>query len=296
MKNGWLAFLTGLRRALRYPQVWLVVFAVNLFSALLLAVLPALGLASGLGQRPAIYAAADGLDAWLVIETLMSSLADAALGVPGASPGAVLLLAPLLVFVLPLLAWLPGAFLHGGLLLTYAEAPRPFRWRRFLWGCWHWWGAFLLLGAAQGAVSAVMLLLTVTVAGIVAVVGNWALWIAAPLLILLSMLGLALLEFTRVYAVVGGTHNLAQAFGRAVSLVVRRPLAVGTLYGLSFLLVGLLHAVFRLGLFPRLPLDGWALVLVAQQAFIMLRLGTRLARQAGGLALIPLPLPGPEAE
>ena len=99
--NGWHAFLTGLRRALRYPQVWLVVFVVNLFSALLLVVPPALGLASGLGQRPAIFAAADGLDAWLVIETLMSSLADAALGESGSSPSLTLLLAPLLIFLLP---------------------------------------------------------------------------------------------------------------------------------------------------------------------------------------------------
>ena len=275
---------------------WLIAFAVNLLSAFLLVIAPALGLASGLGHRPAIFDAADGLDAWLVIETLMSSLADAALGEAGSSPSLTLLLAPLLVFALPLLAWLPASFLNGGLLLTYAEAPRPFRWRRFLWGCWHWSGAFLLLGAARGAVSAVMLLLTVTVAGLVAAVGGWAVSIAALLLALLSMLGLSLLEFTRVYAVVSGTRNLAQAFGRAAGLVFRRPLAVGTLYGLSFLLVGLLHAVFRLGLFPRLPLDGWGLVLVVQQAFILLRLGTRLARLAGGLALIPPPLPGPEAE
>jgi hypothetical protein len=284
--NGWHAFVTGLRRMLHYPQVWLLVFAVNLFSALLLAVLPALGLASGLGQRPAIFAAADGLDAWLVIETLMSSLSTAALGESGAFPRATLLFAPLLVFVLPLVAWLPGAFLHGGLLLTYAEAPQPFRWRRFLWGGWHWWGAFLLLGAVQGAVSAVLLLLTATIAGIVAALGTWAVWIAAPLLVLLSMLGLALLEFTRAFAIVDGTCNLAQAFGRATSLVLRRPLAVGLLYGLSFLLVGLLHAVFRLGLFPYLPLEMWPLVLVAQQAFIVLRLGTRLARLAGGITLL----------
>jgi hypothetical protein len=287
--NGWRAFVTGLRRTLRYPQVWLLVFAVNLFSALLLAVPPALGLALDLGHRPAIYAAADGLDAWLVIETLISSLSNTALGESGAAPGATLLLAPLLALVLPLIAWLPASFLNGGLLLTYAEAPRPFRWRRFLWGGWHWWGAFLLLGGVQGAVSVVMLLLTATVAGLVAALGNWAVWIAAPPLILLTMLGLALLEFTRVFAVVDGTRNLAQAFGRAASLIVHRPLAVGLLYGLSFLLVGLLHAVFRLGLLPVLPLELWLLVLGVQQAFLILRLGTRLARLAGGVALLPAP-------
>lgn len=289
MKHGWLAFVTGLRRTLRYPQVWLIAFAVDLFSALLLVIPPALGLASGLGQRPAIFAAADGLDAWLVIETLMSSMSNTALGESGSSPSLTLLLTPLLIFLLPLLAWLPGAFLNGGLLLTYAEAPRPFRWRHFLRGCWHWWGAFLLLGMAQGAVSFVMLLLTVTVASLVAAVGGWAVWLAAPLLVLLSMLGLALLEFTRAFAVVDGTRNLAQAFGRAVGLVLRRPLAVGTLYGLSFLLVGLLHAVFRLELLPVLPLETWLLVLLVQQAFIVLRLGTRLARLAGAVTLLPAP-------
>ena len=44
------------------------------------------------------------------------------------------------------------------MLLTYADAQPspgersslPFRWRRFLWGCWRWFGAFLLLGVMQG--------------------------------------------------------------------------------------------------------------------------------------------------
>ncbi len=292
--TGWQAFQTGLARTLRYPQVWLAAFVVNVLSALLLAALPALSLASGLGHRPAIRQLADGLDAWYVIELMMSPLSGAALEGGGAAPELAgglesgVLFAFLVGAALPLVAWLPAAFLNGGLLLTFHEAPQRFRWRRFLWGCWHWWGAFLLLGAAQGFVSVFVLLpLTGAALGLVAVAGGWSAWIVVPLLLLLTIFGLALMEYTRAFAVVDDTRNVFGALGRAFRFVFGRPLAVGLLYGLTFLLAGLLHVLFRLGLMPALPLEIWPLVLVVQQTFIALRLGTRLVRQAGGLALIP---------
>lgn len=291
--NGWNAFRTGLSHAARYRWVLLILFSVNLFSALPLTALPALGLATEIGQRPAIRQAADGVDAWLIIETLMSPLSDMALGDTGAESTSRLrqttLLGLLTTLALPLVAWPPAAFLSGGVLVTYAEASSPFRWRRFLWGCWHWFGAFLLLSAAQGIVSAAIFTPVVGVAlGIIATVGRWLLWVFVPLLAFLILLWLALIECTRVAAVVGQTRNVFRAFGQAARFVFgsrRNLLAVTGLYGLALLLWGGLHALYRWGLMPHLPLDWWPLVLVVQQAFILARLWARLVRMAGGVAL-----------
>lgn len=311
--NGWQAFRIGLSRVLRCPQVLLILFAANLLSALVLAALPALDLATDFGHRPAIRQAADGIDAWLVVETLLAPLAAAHTGpAPSGGPQPAALLGLATVALLPLLAWLPAAFLSGGVLVTYAggqalspgEAglpatsspttsppaePKPprFRWRRFLWGCWHWFGAFLLLGAAQGITSMVLFLpFSVAVAAAVAAVGGWLAWVLVPLLVLAAVLWLALMECTRIIAVVEHTRNVGRAFGRAVRLVFRRFPSVAGLYGLALLLLGLLHALYRWGLMPHLPLDWWPLVLIVQQAFVMARLGARLARLAGGIAIV----------
>ena len=298
--NGWSAFRTGLSHALRYRWVLLVLFTVNLLSALMLATLPALGLATWLGHRPAIREAADGVDAWLVVETLTAPLSGTALGEDGWPEltrrlRQATLLGLVTAAALPLLAWLPSAFLSGGLLLVYAEAvrlsahdeaPLPFRWSRFLWGCYHWLGAFLLLGVVQGLSFILLFAPAIAAAvGAVSVAGGWLAWVVVPLLALLAVLWLALMECTRVVAVVGETRNVARAFGGAVRLVFRRPLPVAGLYGLALLLLGVLHALYRWGLTPHLPLDWWPLVLVVQQAFILARLWARLARLAGGVAL-----------
>jgi hypothetical protein len=311
--NGWQAFRHGLSHALRCHQVLLILFAVNLLSALALAVLPALGLATDFGHRPAIRQAADGVDAWLVVETLLAPLAGADAGpAPSGGPQPAALLGLATVALLPLLAWLPAAFLSGGVLVTYAgtarlspgdgapstpmipttsppgEAKPPrFRWRRFLWGCWHWFGAFLLLGAAQGITSMVLFLpFSVAVVIAIAAVGGWLAWVLVPLLVLAAVLWLALMECTRIIAVVEQTRNVSRAFGRAVRLVFRRLPAIAGLYGLALLLLGSLHALYRWGLMPHLPLDWWPLVLIVQQAFVLARLGARLARLAGGIAIV----------
>lgn len=296
--NGWQAFRTGLSLSLRYRQVVLILFAVNLLSALLLAILPAMALASGSGRRPAIHEAADGVDAWFVLESMVSPITSVVLEQDPDEPGLGLaaLLGLLIAGALPLLAWLPATFLNGGMLLTYVEAvrrkaqgqdPPPFRLRRFLWGCWHWWGTFLLLGAVQGVAFAVIVVPSIVV-GVLAIsaIGQWLTWVVVPLLGLLVVLGLVLVEWVRILAVVTGTRNLFRAFGRAVRSVSSHLLPVTGLYGLSLLLVAVLHAVYRLGLMPVLPLDWWPLVLLVQQTFILARLSTRVARLAGGVALI----------
>lgn len=301
--NGCDAFRTGVSRASRYRWVLLILFIVNLASALPLAVLPALGLAAEFGHRPAIRQAADGVDAWLVIETLMSPLSSTSLRLPPAPPARgggdgggwpeltrrlqqMTLLGLLTAAALPLLAWLPSAFLEGGVLLTYAEAPQSFHWRRFLWGCWHWFGAFLLLGVAQGIASGALFVPLIAGAiGAVAAVGGWLAWMVAPLLALVAVLWLALVECTRIATVVGQTRNVVRAFGGAVRFVFRNFPAVAVLYGVALLLLGLLHAFYRWGLMSHLPLNWWPLVLIVQQAFILARLWARLVRLAGGMAL-----------
>jgi hypothetical protein len=298
--NGLGAFRTGLSRLLRYRQVLLLLFGVNLLSALLLAVLPAAGLAAEFGHRLAMRLAADGVDAWLVIETLMAPLSSTVLAGEGWPELTRRLQQATLVglttaLALPLLAWLSAAFLSGGVLLTYAEAPQPFdefetqpfRWRRFLWGCYHWFGAFLLLGALQALASSVLFVPLAGIAvGAIAAAGRWLTWVVVPLLAAVAALWLAMTECTRIVAVVGQTRNIFRAFGGAVRFVFRNFPAVAGLYGLALAVLGSLHALYRWGLMAYLPLDWWPLVLIVQQAFILTRLGARLVRLAGSVALV----------
>ncbi len=289
--KGWRAFRRGLTRAARYRWLLLMLFGVNLLSALPLAVLPAGSLTTQFGHRLALREAADGVDAWLVVETLMSPLSGGVL-VGAETTGLagflrqMTVLGLLTTLAMPLLAWLPAAFLTGGVLLTYAKAPRPFRWRRFLWGCWHWFGVFLLLGAIQGGVIVALLLpLTGVVVGLSAIAGGWTIWVTLPLLLIVAAAGLAWIEIARVAAVVGETRNPFRALGRALRFAWRHLPAVGGLYGLALAGLGLLHLLFRGLLLPNLPLDRWLLMLVVQQAFVLARLWSRLGRLAGGMAL-----------
>jgi len=300
--KAWPSFRLGLALAVRYRQVWLLLFAVNLAAGLVLAVLPTLALTSVAGHSLALRDAADGLDAWFVLETMLLPATEAILEGPGSEPELlpglrqILLSGLVAALALPLLAWLPSAFVNGGLLLTYADALRPvsegelpprFRWRRFLWGCWHWFGAFVLLGGIQGAVLLLLLAAGLAAAASVAAangVGSGA--VLATAVALLGLVWLALMESTRALAVAGGTCHPLRAFGRACRFFFRRLPQLAGLYGLVLLLAAGLHALFRLGLLPLLPLDWWPLVLLIQQAFVFARLGTRLVRQAGLLALL----------
>jgi hypothetical protein len=289
--SAWDAFCSGLSRATRYRWVWFTLFAANLASGLLLAALPALGLVSWLGHRPAIRQAADGVDAWLIIETLTSPLGETALGESLLSGSARALrqgalLGLLTLAALPALAWLSATLLTGGALVTYAEAPRPFSWRRFLWGCWRWLGPFSLLSLVQAGVSIVLFLPLVAVAvAAVAAAGGWLAWLVVPLLGLVAALWLALVEYTRAIAVLEETRNVIHTLAAAARFVFGHFPAAAGLYGPMLLLLILLHALYRWGLAPHLPLAWWPLVLIVQQTFILARLWARLARIAGGLAL-----------
>jgi len=288
---GWAAFGSGLKRATRYGWLLVLLFAVNLLSALCLAALPAATLLPA-ACRPAVREAADGVDAWLVVETLLDPLHAQALELTdgGTAPpsgfGQAATTALLAALLVPLAAWLPSSLLGGGVLLTLVEAPQPFRLRRFLWGCWHWFGAFLLLGLAQGGLALLLFAAPGALAvGLGTAVGAWTAWGTVPLLLLGAALWLAWCELTRVVAVAKATRNVARAALSAGRFLFRRLGAVALLYGAALALLLLVHALFRLLLLPLLPLDLWPLAMVVQQFFILARLWARLVRLGGSTAL-----------
>jgi hypothetical protein len=284
--NGWIAFRNGLTRSVRYPQVLLAAYIVNLLTGLLLVIIPALSLV-GPAHLTAIKDAANGIDAWLVEEIMGASTTYSILQeVPAEPPPWLqqgLLIALFTLLAIPALAWLPSSFMGGGILLTFVEAPESFSWRRFLWGGWHWFGAFLLINSILGIVT--YLLITALLTGIVQAIsaaGAWVNWVTLPLSMLIIVPWLAVIEYTRLFAVSDNTRNIFKTFGKAFALIFRRPLALMGLYGLSLLLLAVIHLIFR-GLLLKLPLDWWPLIFVVTQAFILARLWARMVRWAGAL-------------
>jgi len=288
--NGWQAFCIGLRRALAHSGLLVIVLGLNLVSALALALLPAGMLAQALGQRPALRAAADGVDMGLVVDALTTSLVDATLAAESAAPELarmvpLLLLAGVLVsLALPVVAWLTTAFLSGGIVLTYAESADGLHCRRFLWGCWHWFGSFLLLGLVQAALSAVVILPIGLGLLTLGMATGW-LWITlAPMALAIAAFG-AVFELARVVAVVQGTRHIIRTLGGAVRLLVRQASPLWAVYGLAFAALAGLYALHNLAIVPWLPLQPWLLAAAAQQVIILLGIWIRLARIAGSTAL-----------
>jgi hypothetical protein len=289
MNRAWTSFREGLSRSLRYWQVLAIFYFASQLGALPLVVLPALDLFRS-ANRPSIQEAADGIDAWMVVETLalrtrnLTQPAESVSPVPELAGGltGIFFISLITAVVGPFLAWLTTAFLSGGAVLVYTETPQPFRWRRFWWGCWHWFGVFLLLGFVQILVAAVLLLPLGILSLVIFSSGGWPGWIILPGVGLAAFLGLVLFECTRIFAVAGGTRNLWQAFRAAFRFLLRRPAGLGGLYLLGLALLVLIHAVFRLGLLRALPLEVWPLAVLGQQSFILLRLWARSARLAGG--------------
>ncbi len=289
------AWRDGWGRVWRCRGLWGLLFALNLVSGLGLALIPAAGLLGLLGHRPALSAAArEGFSARLALDLLVGALTSAQLGLPSRMPEAARAL-PLAVLsmlggvlIAPLVAWLPAAFLGGGLLATYAEQPRPWRWRRFLWSCWHYFGAFILLGLLQGAGHG-LLVGPLALAGLV--IANATGWPGGLVLGAAALLALgwqALCELARAIAVASGRRHAGRALGAALRLAWRRAKAVAPFYVLAFGALGLVHVLDRWAIRPYLPLHAWPLVLLVQQAFLALRLGLRLARLGGGLSLVEL--------
>jgi hypothetical protein len=288
MREAWFTFRSGLTHATRHRRLLIVLFAANLLSALMLMALPATSLVAP-AYGTAIQDAADGIDTWMVIETLMGPLALTELETEtpamSGSLGPFLGWLSLSALALPLLASLPRAFLTGGTLLIYKETPQPLRWRRFLWGCWHWFGAFLLLTLLQGIALLVLIPLGLTALVVTAATGSLLVWVTVPVLAFFALFWLAVTELTRIVSVMTETRNIAKAFAAALRLIFDCPLQVLGLYALALALLGLIHALFRGAILPFVPPQRWLLFFLIQQIFVVAQLWARLARLAGGNSL-----------
>ena len=275
---------SAVRATLRYWPVLLILYLANLGSALMLAVLPGVRLLSQ-SRLGYFEQAAQGLDFNTIQEILIGSLPTLLQGGQSSlTPQIVTFLSVIfeLIFVAPLLAWLPTAFLYGGVLLEFIEAPARFDFRRFVWGCWHWWGAFLLLGGLQeagwwvgfGGLSIAVLLLA-------GWVGSWLVWAFLPIIGALLVVWLAVIELSRVSMVRIDIRNPLRGIVEAVKALVHHPRQYALIYVVWLGIWLVVQLVFRVGLLPRLPLEFWPLVLVVQQAFVLLRLWARAGRLAG---------------
>lgn len=291
--SAWNVFRNGISRALKYWQSLALAYFGVLLVILLLSVIPALALL-GPGHSTAMPEAANGIDAWIIIDilSLTAQTSAPASGSTTAQASAqvardwstILVTVLSTVGLITLASWLAGNYLFGGLLLTYAEAPQPFSLRRFLWGCWHWWASFLVLGILEAILVLFVLTPIGAVTGYLTTLGRFG-WLVFLLFLMLIALFLALLELARAWMVVNNRRNLFAGLWQAIKSVFHHPLALAGLYSLALLLLLLLHLVFRLGLLPRLPLAWWPLVLLVQQTFIFLRLWARCIRLAGCVAL-----------
>jgi len=290
MSTGWLALREGFARLRRYWPALLAAYGVNLISALLLALFPALGLL-GAAQRPALAEAAHGISANMVIDFMGSGILNATQGLTpdGRAFQWAALWALVTAAVLPFVAGLPAAFLNGGLVLAYVESPARFTWKRFLWGCWRWFSAFLMLGLGQVLVTLLVGVPAIILIGLASGRAPWAVGGLALILALALAVSLALFELAGVWMVSRGSRNFARALWQALVYLVRHAGALAVLYALALGGLGLVHALYLWGIWPRLPLEVWPVVLVAQQAFILLRLGARLLRLSACAVLMPSP-------
>jgi hypothetical protein len=289
---AWSALLIGLRRALVYWQVLLMLLLGSLFTAGSLALLPGLALIP-LANRPVLAEIAAGVEARHLVDLfgglLQSQSAVLRGGEPGAPPGGVvggLLSLTFSVVLLPLLGGVVSAFLYGGTLQTYHLAPEPFHWGRFLAACWRWFPGFLLMALLQAGLFLLLvvppaLLLFTLLSG----AWNWGAWLAAALVLMVLGAWLTLFELARVQMVAIDTRNPFRGLGRAFSLIFRFPASIFGFYVLALLLLLFVHLLFRFGLLPITPLAVLPLALLVQQAFILARLFVRAVRLAGLAAL-----------
>jgi hypothetical protein len=287
---GWEAFKAGIRYSVRYPQVVLAFYAVSLASGIFLAAVSGLALL-GPAHRTAIQEVADGIDAWLVVELLLSPLSQGQLtGAQASLPGSVqqvLLIVFITLVLMPLVAWLPSSFLYGGTLSTYIDAPSKFQWTVFLRNCWRWWGRFLLFGFIQGVLGIVLIgLVSALILVLASVFGAQILWIGLIVGILVAIAWLAWMDFSRLMLIATSNGNLFRAMSQGFAFTLRHTLAWLGLYGLVFGLLAAVNILYRGIILPALPLSAWPLVFIVQQSFIFLRLWSRSVRLAGGAALI----------
>jgi hypothetical protein len=289
--NTWQIFREGIRRSGQSWQVLVVLWLGELLPAFLLALLPALNLIEA-ARLTAFQETASGIPGWMGAELFASfSTWQQGLGFDLASMfnRSFFSTAVTWLLIVPPVAWLISSFLYGGTLGRYLRPGEDFQLHRFFSQCWRWWGKYLLLALVQ-VVTGLVILAT---GGFFFILGlSISPWLGVLVLILaLLTLGwwLALFELSRVSLAARDDHSILQSLARSSSLLRRRPWLLLRYYLLSLLGLLAVNFIFRLGLFPVMPLTVWPLVLVLEQAFIILRIWLRAARYAGDAVLMTAP-------
>jgi hypothetical protein len=278
------ALSEGARRVLRLWPALLLMLLGTLLSAGLLALVPALNV-SALANRPAIARMAAGVPAWQIIDLFGLTGGAVSAGSPGAGNNSLISL--LLAFVaMPVVGGVVSAFLYGGVLLTYKENVDDFDFARFVWGCWRWFGAYLAVGLVQ---ALLFLVLYLPLAGLLIFLFSRApggVWAGIAVTLVLGILWLAIFELARVRLVLDGTRNPFRALGQAFRDLFGCPLPVLVFYDTALLILLAVHAIFRLGINPRVPLDALLLAVAVQQGFILVRLFCQALRLAGLMVML----------
>jgi hypothetical protein len=288
--DGWFAFRAGLAQVRRYWPLLVILLLINILSAALLTILPAVLLYGG-ANPTALQRVSEGDTTWLLVEQFSEQAINDQVGPAylGLTFGQELLLTLITLAATLPVAWLSAAFFTGGVLHTYAQQPATFGWRQFLSGSWHWFSAFLLLGLIEGLLFLVIGLPLVIWLLMALSTNSWLVWILVPLTLLLGVTWLVVIDLTGAYLILKGTRNIFRAFGATVRFVVRHPLQILSLYGTALLLVVLINLAYHFGLLAVIPLTWWPLLFLAWQSFLILELSLRLTRWAAGLVLITPP-------
>lgn len=291
MNNGWKAFLTAFKNVYQYWQLLLITWLITLIPAFCFTLIPAASLFP-YSYNPIISQVADGVDGWQVIETFLNPLspsnAEDDITPTDFNTQRQFLAMGSIIFacVFPLVT-LSTAFLRGGILATYAKQPNPFAIKYFLKACWHWFGVFILQNILQ--ILSLLLIFGPLIAISIAMatyLGAITLWLTLPILCFSLIFWLAQWELTAALAINNNNRNIFQAAIQTVVYLIKSPLTWLSLYIPSLILLLLGHVIYRYGVRPIFPLNGWILLLIIQQLFILWRLIIRLVRYAGNLIIV----------
>lgn len=271
----------GVTRAWRRPRAWLLVYGLVSLPAALVGPLLALTLLP-LVRLPLFNTALATRRLDFVTDLLLGPLLKANLDIPTPDIGTPVL-GGLLGICGVLLVWplfgLVWVFLEGGTLTSYAAA-QPVTWREFWAGCKRWFGPFLVLNSV-GVILAGLAL----VAGLGVAYGlSGRLPVTAQVVRGLGWLlagGIASwVELMRVTAVVREVRQVGNWIRLTAQVVKAHALDIAQLLLGSVALYALLGWAYRL-VMDRLPFRWWLATLLIQQLYVLLRLGVRLAREAG---------------
>lgn len=278
--------LAGVSLAWRRPRAWVLLYGLVSVPAALLASVWTLAFLP-LARWPffAEALATQRLD-W-VLDSLTGQMLAAMTGTPAPETG-LPILGSLVAICGALLIWplfgIVWVALEGGTLASYA-APTPLSWREFGAACKRWFGPFVLLNSAGVVVAALLLGVAWGVASALhgslpltaQVVRNLG-WLAAGAVA-------SLVELARVVGVAQGTRHVGAMLRGAWQTLMQHPVEVLALLLAGLALYGLLDVAYR-ALMGVLPFRWWLLTLLVQQLYVALRLGVRLAREAGLVGMV----------